>query len=687
MIRSLAFVFLISVCAPIAGARGAAIQAPALAAAPAEMKQGLALTLTSGGKSDTRSARLVSLYVPAGQPVSPFLAPGAFTARWEGKIMTTLRSEYIFSAEVRGKVSVTVNGTKILDGTAPAPSERVQLKKGANPIVVEYESPQEGDAMLRLNWAAKEFPTEPVPPMVFTHDASQNALREATRVREGRLLFAQFNCLACHDSAGQLPAKTSGEGMPELAQDAPAFADFGSRYNEAWLAHWINNPHDTRPASLMPRVFTGPKDQVDQRAADLAAYLVSLGQRNDEAPAEDDIPLGAALFANLGCISCHSQPSQSGEDEHQRVPLSHLHAKWQAPGLREYLKDPLQNYKWSRMPNFRLTDDEAKQLAAYLLSGEQREFAAGPAGDAARGAQLLVSANCLNCHAGLPPMATPKLADTLKSGWERGCMAPDDASRGTAPDFALSPAQRESLLAFAAAGFDSLKQDSPVEFAHRQMANLHCTACHGEDGNTSTWSLLEGEMIPLQAGAPVAEEEGVAHASTAIPALTWLGEKLQPDWAASFIAGAVEQKPRPWIIGRMPGFGQRSAFLAAGMAQDHGFSAIREPQPPIDPEMAKAGETLIGDHGGFNCTTCHGVGDRPPTAVFEAPGPNLTQSVDRLRKEYYIRWVMYPLRIDPESKMPRFSDDEGKTPLTDFYEGDARKQFNAIWEYLRTQHK
>ncbi len=685
MIRSLSLAFLISVTS--AFAQNAAIKAPPLAAGKAEMKQGLTLVLAAAGKNDTRAARLVSLYVPVGQPASPFLAPGAFTARWEGNIMATLRSEFTFSTVVSGTVAVTMNGVKVIEGAEPKRSEVVQLNKGANALVVEYESPAQGDAAIRLNWTAKEFPTEPVPPTVFAHDVSSAPLREAARVREGRLLFAQLNCVACHDSEGQLPAKMSGEGMPELAQDAPAFGEFGSRFNEAWLAHWINNPHDTRPGSLMPRVFTGPKDQVDQRAADLAAYLVSMGARKDAAVSEDDVPLGAALFANLGCISCHSQPGQTGDDEHLRVPLSHLKAKWQAPALGEYLKDPLQNYKWSRMPNFRLSDDETKQLTAYLLSGEQREFAAGPAGDAGRGAQLLVSANCLNCHAGLPPTATPKLAATLKSGWERGCMAPDDASRGTAPDFLLTAVQRESLLAFAAAGFESLKQDTAVEFAHRQMNNLRCGACHAQDGKVSLWSSLEGEMVPLQSGAPVPEGEGVAHASTALPMLTWLGEKLQPDWAASFIAGGIPEKPRPWIIGRMPGFGERATLLAAGMAHDHGFSAVREKYPPVDLEFAKAGETLISENGGFNCTTCHAVGDRAATAVFEAPGPNLIPSVNRLRLDYYTRWVMHPLRIDPETKMPRFSDDEGKTPLTDFFEGDARKQFNSIWEYLRAEQK
>jgi hypothetical protein len=55
---------------------------------------------------------------------------------------------------------------------------------------------------------------------------------------------------------------------------------------------------------------------------------------------------------------------------------------------------------------------------------------------------------------------------------------------------------------------------------------------------------------------------------------------------------------------------------------------------------------------------------------------------DRLRKDYYHRWMDNPLAWDPATKMPRFSDDDGKTPLRDTLEGDARKQYEAIWQYL-----
>jgi hypothetical protein len=37
--------------------------------------------------------------------------------------------------------------------------------------------------------------------------------------------------------------------------------------------------------------------------------------------------------------------------------------------------------------------------------------------------------------------------------------------------------------------------------------------------------------------------------------------------------------------------------------------------------------------------------------------------------------------------MPRFADDAGKTPLTDFFDGHAHSQFEAIWLYLQSLKK
>ena len=663
-----------------------AVQAPALADLPPALKQGLAVTFSAGGRTDTRAARLVALYVPAGEAPTPFLAPGPFTAKWEGEINSDLRAEYTFTVDTLGTVTATLNGKPLLDSRLRSAPQPAQLQKGANKLVVEFQSPPQGDAMVRLMWSSKEFPREPVPPTAFQHDASAKDLRAGERLREGRLLFAQNRCAACHDGGAVLPPK--GAGMPELAQDAPLFDAIGDKYREPWLAAWINDPHSIRPHALMPKVFAGQDGRIDQRAADLAAYFASTATMKQEELAvnEEAAAQGSALFANLGCIACHTKPDAEGKDEHDRVPLTHVKAKWHRNALQSYLQDPAKSYGWNRMPHFRLNATEAHQLTDYLFSTANREFSGAPKGDATRGVQLLATSGCLNCHAGVPPATTPSLTATLKAGWTKGCLGADAVARDKAPDFGFTPPQREALVAFAASGFASLKQDAPEEFTERQIKNLRCTACHPRDGQQSVWSQLEEEVVTLQSAAPLEEGEGKPIHTTALPALTWFGEKLRPDYLATFIAGHAKDKPRAWIVGRMPGFATPAEWLAKGLPRQHGFGpTITEPAP--DPAKAKIGETLIGENGGFNCIQCHILGNRAATAVFEAPGPNLAWSPQRLRKEYFLRWALAPTRIDPDTKMPKFADDEGKTPLTDFFHGQASEQFDAIWQYLRTLAK
>ena len=138
-----------------------------------EPKQGVTLTFSVGGKTDTRAARLVALEVPAGQPATPFLPAGPFTARWDASILSDLRAEFSFAADVRGSVKVTINGAVILEGSARVESPPIKLQKGANPITIEFTSPAKGEAMLRLLWSSKEFPWEPVPPTAFQQNWAQ----------------------------------------------------------------------------------------------------------------------------------------------------------------------------------------------------------------------------------------------------------------------------------------------------------------------------------------------------------------------------------------------------------------------------------------------------------------------------------------------------------------------------------
>ena len=86
---------------------------------------------------------------------------------------------------------------------------------------------------------------------------------------------------------------------------------------------------------------------------------------------------------------------------------------------------------------------------------------------------------------------------------------------------------------------------------------------------------------------------------------------------------------------------------------------------------------------GFACVACHATGAKPALAPFEGQGLNFTYSRDRLTHEWYLRWMLNPQRIAPQSIMPRYSDEEGYSTLTDVLEGDATDQFNAIWQYFQ----
>jgi len=643
---------------------------PALAAEP-----GLQVTFTSQGQSDTRVDRLLALYVPAQQCPTPFLAAGPFTAKWEGNIESPVRGTFNFSVETNGKFKLTLNGKVLLTDTE---AKTAELNQGANTLTAELTSAAQGDTFIRLNWSSKNFPLEPVPPMVFSH-ATNPVLEKAQAQRLGRFLFAQYNCAACHADATKIP-RTGG--LPELNPGAPLLADLGKKYRPEFLAEWIDNPAAIRPHTLMPKLFSGP--DAAQKAADLAAMLTqgatpAQGTKDLSQAAE-----GGALFANLGCIACHETPDATTRD---RIPLAHVQDKYhgQVEPLMAYLQNPAATYAQTRMPNFRLSETEARQLAHYLLARGRMVKRSALVGDATRGATLLATSGCLNCHAGMPPTTQPPLSKILQNH-ARGCLAEEPAARGTAPDFHFAAAQRQALLSFLATDLNSLQQDTPDEFAERQIQNLQCTACHARDGKISRWAQLDNECKKLRDAVPAKEhQEGDPVPDAPIPALTWQGEKLKTAWMTSFIAGEVTYKPRTWLIGRMPGFAHATAAnLASGLAHQHGFSTVEPAEPEPNLEKAKIGETLVGNDGGFNCIACHGLGDRPPTAVFEAPAINFVQTIERVRKGYFQRWVLAPVRIDPETKMPKYADPEGVTAITDQLEGKGPDQFEAIREYLRT---
>jgi mono/diheme cytochrome c family protein len=73
--------------------------------------------------------------------------------------------------------------------------------------------------------------------------------------------------------------------------------------------------------------------------------------------------------------------------------------KFKPGALARYLREPEANYRWNRMPNFRLSASEADDLAAYLTGNLKQTVEAAPAArEIEMGKKLVESSGCLNCH-------------------------------------------------------------------------------------------------------------------------------------------------------------------------------------------------------------------------------------------------------------------------------------------------
>lgn len=666
---------------------GAAL-ALATTAVTQEAAPGLALTVRPAAArdgslaGDTRIVRALALHVERGEAPSAFVTPGMFEAEFSGFLELPARDDWTFSIAGLGNVSLEIDGQLVLKGRGagakPLTSEPIRLRKGRRALLLRYGSPLSGAAELRVAWSSGKTPPQAIPPTALFHDPASPGLADGVLRREGRALLATLRCTACH----ALPEGFDrAQAMPELAMRGPSLHGAGSRFSPSWLAQWIAAPQRLRAGARMPMTLHG--DAAPAQARDIAVWLLTL--KDEPGPVSfGDPEQGARLFAELGCIACHAIDEA---DATAWVSLRNAHSKYEQGALARFLLAPGAHDPWIRMPDLRLSTQEAADLAELLEStrfpkAAMAEHVPSVDGDAARGAVAFASTGCANCHdAGVAStLVAPDFA-SLAGKSEQGCLAVDAAARRSAPEFALDATQRAALRAALAMGAAAVARDNRDELATRQIAERRCDACHAIDGRTSLWDAREDRLASL--ALPEREHAaGEVHVAQLRPSLTWAGEKLQRAWCESFLRAELPS-PRPWLRARMPRLtGELATAFAQGLAAQHGFGAGPDAVEPVDAAKLAIGRSLIGMQGGFACVSCHAVAGTAPAALFEVQGIDFADVAARLRPDWYRSWMLDPVRYEPAAKMPRFANDGLRTAL-DACGGDAVLQFDAIWHWLR----
>jgi cytochrome c2 len=331
------------------------------------------------------------------------------------------------------------------------------------------------------------------------------------------------------------------------------------------------------------------------------------------------------------------------------------------------------------MPNFRLSQDEAERLARFLerqAKGTINADVATAKGNPERGQKLFSAMRCDHCHqlTTTSKLILPNVRSVWNAKTASGCLRPAGETSRTAPGYTWTDAEREALNSYLTEkpeGVVSVGAGNRPEL-ERMLATLRCTACHARDGSNARWP-------------EIVAEEGSGKLPESAPQLTWVGEKLQGPWIAQLLRGKLEHKPRPWITARMPSFPAYAEIVAHAMAAEHGVPFHEPLVMEADPRLIETGEKLTQRDGGLDCRQCHALGNEKPrgdAATQIALGINFAFTRDRLRTEFALRQMLDPPRYDIGSRMPRFAPDLQTTAAKQIEGGNAKKQFEAIKQYL-----
>lgn len=549
----------------------------------------------------------------------------------------------------------------------------------------------------------------PLSPAVLFHDERHEARELGTprAVEQGRQLVVEFYCVACHSAE---EPERAGFALSESG--APRLVDAGARLYRRWIHHWLRDPHAFRPNTRMPRLFgSGSGDRTDLFAA--SEFLASLGgptrRGDDAAPSGQRSPAdGEREFAATGCIACHLALGEPAGEFPELRALDGLGSKTTTAGIRRRIVEPWKHHAQSSMPDFRLKDNPRllNSITAYLADDRDQTFEARPARPAqsvaverfarlvdderrrrgfARleegeqwirlGEIVVERRGCLSCHRlkdrrAPTPAAKPlrALAHVILQQSDAGCLA--EKPSWPAADFRLSDRQRRSLRVFLKHGLEGAGTAAPLYEAARDLKRLGCTACHDRSGHKSAFSRRILSFVTLESDQQLRD--------ILPPALTAVGEKLQPDWIQAVVAEG--RRARPWMDLKMPVFQpERIRNLPDSLVAADGLSpAFREPKELVAThEQLEAGRMLVGQTG-FNCTSCHDIRGIQGTGV---RGPDLAGVVDRVRHDWFERWLLDPQQISPGTRMPSVFFG-GKSAAPQYLAGVPQAQMDALWAYL-----
>ena len=539
----------------------------------------------------------------------------------------------------------------------------------------------------------------------------------------------------------------------EIKKVGPDLKEVRMKLHKEWIPYWLANTHVFRPTTKMPQFRLQP-DEVQA----ISAFIWQSGLTGP--PLEKQMPGNAAhgkdLLETRGCLACHSigegsdmiggtfaaNLSRVGEKDNYDYLVRWVHDPRQRTrpyspfekrdlGPEDYAKHNLPfvfDLDHSRspddghelvvqqptvMPSLRLSDEDARDVASYLITLKHADMQY-PAADfmddpklKAKGKALVQFYGCAGCH----EIAT--LEDEGRVGTELTnegskpierldfALFTEQAKRGVEPDGKASPRGSwydlkgffEHKLANPAVYDIGKYKPNPLDRLRMPKPNVN--GAEIDDLVTMLLGSTDPSLPPDYMYKPSDERASVQQGWWIVtkyncmgchqievgqrsilmdlpmyqgenkiglpPMLTSEGARVNPEWLKGFLANPAlsttdtnRDGVRSYLQVRMPTFffsddEIRSLVLFFGAVSHQSQPFIPEKLTPLLPAEQTMARDLFTSTAA-PCLKCHATGDANHDK--NATAPNFLLAKDRLRSPWTGRWITNPQLISPGTAMP-----------------------------------
>ena len=404
---------------------------------------------------------------------------------------------------------------------------------------------------------------------------------------KGELLLGELNCLSCH--AVSDPAR-NGIAERISTKPAPDLSQIGQRVTPGWLASFLADPHEQKPGSTMPDIFHAfTPQQRDFVVERITHFLIRQGgemESPDYRPFRfrATVERGRELFHSIGCVACHAPEQSSAAPATPSVPLPELAAKTSVGALTEFLLHPDRIRQGGRMPSFYLSEEEATDIAVYLLRDQEPENVGKVAG-----------------------LEFEYFLDPLR----------DEDAVGF---FTRPPPVYDELTPEGVGQIEVLSLDLPIQtrrgnhmFRFSGLIPVEETGTYtfvlSSDRRSGSELLIDGQALATKdrdSGREITAEVELAAGDHAVEVTYYMrGDTREPYVEATIQGGAIEE---PIPIDRLAVF------------EDVSLVPRTDARFEVDPVRAREGRRLFAEIG---CASCHALATATAGAARLYPAPPL----------------------------------------------------------------